>query len=288
MVLSTGLRFLALRIEWIRVVPQQPEAGLTDFTAAAYWALSLSVYGSILLGLGYAARKKVFSLFAVLCIAVLSLGFTLLISSGLKNWENMPGTAAPERDLGGAGLIITNYSVLDGTAAVLLQGPSEPEGPRVTAVPGQPLVYRAEFPGSDITALPSAPFGNDSPWFIQSLAIDIRLSAENLRRCFNSGPLSFLIYAGALVILLTSCVFIFKLTSWPLANLFLGCLAFRGILALETFFNSPEVQEILGSFLQYRLPVSFVVPFIFCFIGILAYLYTFFSSVSKRRDDYDD
>jgi hypothetical protein len=287
MIISTGIRFLAVRVELAGTLPRLPETVLAQLITAARWSLSLGIYGGIIMGLSYAARYKVFAPVAVLFVGALSLVLAWAVSLGLENWENVPPLVNPTPPLGGPGLIAANNALLEGTVVVLLQGPANPE-PRVIAVPGRPLLFQAEFPGRDVTALPSGPFGNKGPWFLQSLTIDLRLSGENLRRLFDEGLFPFLLYAGALTVLLTSCLFIFKLSAWPLANLFLGCLAFRGILALETFFNSPDMQEVFGSFLQNRLPVSLAVPFIFCAIGILAHLYSFLVFLATRRDEDAD
>jgi hypothetical protein len=285
MVISTGLRFLAVRVGWVGIMPRQPEAVLAGIIAAARWSLTLSIYGGIILGLSYTARNKVFAPFAVLFIGALSLTLASLVSGALKDWENVPPAVNPTQPLGGPGLISANNALLGGTVVVLLQGPANPE-PRVIAVSGQPLLFQAEFPGRDVTAVPTGPFGNYTAWFLQSVAIDLRLSADILRRHYDEGLFSFLVYAGALIVLLTSCLFVFKFSAWPLANLFLGCLAFRGILALEIFFNSPDMQVLFGTYVENRLPVSLAVPFIFCAIGVLAFLYSFLVFLIRRRDDY--
>jgi len=158
----------------------------------------------------------------------------------------------------------------------------------VISVPGQPLVHMTEFPGSGSVGLSFPLFRDGSPWFLRSIVMDIRLFSENLRRQFAYGPLFFLLYAGALVVFMTSCIFILKLSAWPLANLFLGALAFRGILSLEVFFSSPEMLDVFNSFLQDRLPGFFAVPLIFFSAGILMYLYLFLVFLVKRRSDYAD
>jgi hypothetical protein len=169
-----------------------------------------------------------------------------------------------------------------------LEGSAKPGGSRVVATPGKPLLYQEKFAGKDLSllSLPPAPFSDNCPWFLKSLAIDLRLNAENVRRHLNAGLLSFLMYAGTLVFLLCSLMFILKLSVWPLANLFLGCLAFRGILALELFFNTPEMQDIFDSFLQNRLSPSLAVPLIFCIVSLLAYLYSFLVYLLKRQSHY--
>jgi hypothetical protein len=73
------------------------------------------------------------------------------------------------------------------------------------------------------------------------------------------------------------------LSAWPLANFFLCCLAFRGVLALETLFNSTDIQSFFNSYLQNYLPISAVVPMIFCVAGVLIYLYLFLVYLAKRK-----
>ena len=286
---SAGLRLLAIRLEWVRAFSGAPEAILTDVIAAARWAVSLALYGGILLSLSYAVRGKTATLPAVISIALLAIGIVFGFDRGLKNWEYVPPAVIPARQVGGPGLLLGNSERLSSTALVLLRGPGEPGGERVVAIPGRPLQYQAEFAGRDasLASLPQAPFEDDSPWFLKSLAIDFRLNAENLQRLLNEGLLPFLTYTVALILLLCSLSFILKFSAWPLANLFLGCLAFRGILALETFFNSTEMQDVFGSVLQGRLPVSLAVPMIFCGIAFLAYLYSFLVYLAKRQNEND-
>ena len=285
---STGMRFLTIRLELAKLLSYRSEATLTMLIAAAHWAMSFALYGGVLLGLSYAAREGIFAPAAAICIALLTIGFASGIGMGLASWENVPPTSTTELPLGGPGLILGNSERPSSTTIVLLRGPAEPGGARVVSIPGRPMQYQGEYTGRNLAlaGLPPAPFGDDTPWFLKSLAIDLRLNAENLRRLLGMGLPPFLEYAGALVFLLCSLLFIFKFSAWPLANLFLGCLAFRGILALETFFNSAEMQDVFGSFLQNRVPISHVVPLIFCGVGLLAWLYSFFAYLARRRDEH--
>ncbi|MDR0495029.1 MAG: hypothetical protein LBG95_05310 [Treponema sp.] len=283
--ISTGLRFLALRVEWVRALSQEQEAILVEFISAARWALSFGIYGGVLMGLSYAARKEVFAPMALICVIALTLGFTFGIDQFLKNWENVPPAKTSTPPLGRPGLILSNNVRSSGTSIVLLEGPSRPGGRRIVATPGKPMLYQAEFAGRDLTraSLPPAPFSDNCPWFLKSLAIDLRLNAEILRQRLNEGMTSFLIYSGALVFFLSSLIFILKLSAWPLANIVLGCLAFRGVLALEIFFNTDEMQNVFDSFLQNRLPLALAVPLIFCVIGVLIHLYSLLVFLAKRR-----
>jgi len=287
---ATGLRFLVLHIEWVRALSQEREVVLVEIITAARWALSLTIYGGVLLGLSYAVRRGVFAPAAIACVALLTIGFTFGIGLLLEDWENVPPAKIPTQPLGRPGLILSNNVRPAGTVLILLEGSAKPGGSRVVATPGKPLLYQEKFAGKDLSllSLPPAPFSDNCPWFLKSLAIDFRLNAENVRRSIGAGFLPFLLYAGTLVFLLCSLMFLLKLSMWPLANLFLGCLAFRGILALELFFRTPEMQVTFDSFLQSRLPSSWVVPLIFCGVGLLAYLYSFLVYLLKRQNRYAD
>jgi hypothetical protein len=287
LLVSTGMRFLAIRLEWVKSLSSQPLSTLAVLIAAARWAMSFGLYGGVLLSLSYAARERIFAPAAAVCITLLALGFACGIGQGLESWENVPSAGVPTRPLGGPGLILGGSERPSSTAIVLVRGPAEPGGARVVAVPGRPMQYHAVFAGKDpLDGLPPAPFGDGSPWFLRSLAIDLRLNAENLQRLAGEGLAAFLEYAGALIFLLCSLSFVFKLSAWPLANLFLGCLAFRGILALETFFNSPEMQDVFDSFLQGRLPLTHAVPLIFCGVGLLACLYSVLVYLARKQGAY--
>ena len=269
-----GVRFLALRLEWTG-----------GFVAAARWALSLSLYGGILIGLIYMVLERVFAPVAILCMVLLSLGFAVGIGQGLDSLSNVvPATAPASRNhaMGSPGLILSNPVRPYGTAVILLQGPDEPSRSRVVAVPGSPMVFQDEFAGL-ADSLPSTLFNSNTPWFLQSVGMDIRLSAENLQQRLGEGMQSFLLYAGSLVFLLSSLMFVLKICAWPLANFFLGVLAFRGVLALETMFNSIEMRVTFDSFLQGRIPVSFVVPAIFLVAGLVAHLYSLLTHLARRQ-----
>jgi hypothetical protein len=172
---------------------------------------------------------------------------------------------------------------------VLLKGPAEERGPRVVSIPGRPLIYQEEpvGPNNTVLALPPIPFRNDAPWFLRSAAIDFSLAGERFRSLFEQGFTPFLVYFLPLTLLLTSLFFIFKLSTWPLANLFLGFLAFRGILAAETFVNSPEIQGMFSSFLGTRIPLPFVAPLLFAVLAVLINLYSFLVFLARKRGDED-
>ena len=280
---ATGLRFLALGVEWARQLPQRPETFLTLVITAAHWALSFALYYTILLTLCYAARRNYFGLMPVSCIMVLSIFLCFGISLALHYWKYVPPAETAGRQIGENGLVLSNTLHRNETAVILLRGTADPFGPRVTAIPDRPLVFQESTANARIS-LPPVPFGNDTPWFVESLFIDIRLNAEQLKQRLNEGFLSFFIYSGALIFLLSSLGFAIKISVWPLANLFIGIIVFRGILAAETFLNSLEMQEILGSFFMNIIPTTMAVPLIFCLLGLLVHVYSILVYISKKRD----
>jgi hypothetical protein len=282
---AAGFRFLILRVSLMCRLPPENEALLTTIIAAVRWALSAALYGSILLSLSYAARKSVFTPVAVIVVIILSLSFSFGVLLGLEQIKLSPHPYTA-RVIGGEGVILTQAN----TSVVLLRGPQEPRGPRVTVFAGRPLLYQAEpsGPNNSVLALPPLPLEVESPWLLKSIAIDLRLNAEQLQSRLASGIIPFFIYAGALVFFLVSLGFIFKLSVWPLANVFFGFLIFRLIMGVETFFNSQEIQDTFKSFIGNRFPVSLAVPSIFCVFGILVTIYSLLVYLAKRRGREED
>jgi len=251
-----------------------------------HWALSLTTHLTILLSLSYGARRQYFAPMVLICVTVLSLIFNFGVSSALYQLQNVPSAVTPVKPAGENGLILSNNLNRNETAVILLRGPLEPLGPRVTAIPDKPLQY-IESTTNAWLDLPPIPFGDDTPWFLRSISIDLRLSEAQVFKRFTEGLHSYFFYAGALIFLLSSLGFAIKFSVWPLADLFLGALAFRGILAIETFLNTPEMQEIIGSFLGNKLPVTMAVPAAFFASGVLINVYAVLVFIIKRRNTDD-
>jgi len=254
--------------------------------AAAHWALSLALYMSVLLALSYAARRNYFAPMTVISMFIMAMIFSFGFSFLLSQWGNVPGAQSGVQKLGENGLILSNTLNRNETAVILLKGMSDPAGPRVTAIPDRPLTFH-ESAASTSLDLPPIPFGDDTPWFLKSLIIDIRLSGEQLQKRFSEGFLSFSVYAGALIFLLCSLGFSIKFSVWPLANLFIGALVFRGVLAVEIFFNAPEMQELFGTFLENMLPASMAVPLTFFGFSLLVNIFSILVYLSRRHGDND-
>jgi hypothetical protein len=283
--LTTIVRYLQMRIEVLRGFPPGPDRPLEELFFAIRWALPATIYTSLLFGLSYSVRQRIFAPLSVLCLAILTTALSFAAFTASDNLARLPGLVNPVKNLGGPGLILRQGD----NAMVLLGDPVAMRDPRVVSIPGSPLIFQKTPPGSNrsVLNLPSLPFRTDTAWFLQSLIIDFTLVGRQFGVRFAEDPLFFLIYTAALVFLLSSLRFILGLGNWPLANLFLGALVFRGVLTLETFLNSGEVHAFLTDFIGGLVPPSLISPLVFCFLGFLVCLYSGLSFLAARKDDED-
>jgi hypothetical protein len=285
--LSAALvRYLNIRIDAVRFLPSRPERVLEELFAAVQWALPMAVYLSLLLSVSYASRRHISMILSMFCLLILGAAFSVGVSIGSGSLSQVPDSVKTPKMLGSPGLILTQAD----NVMVLLQDPAEVRGSRVVSILGRPLIYQETpaGPNNTILTLPPVPLRTGSAWFLQSLLIDFSLSARQFAGRFSEGLIPFLIYTGALMFLLVSLRFIMDLSNWPLANLFLGALAFRGVLSLETFLNTEEVRNLLGPFLAEYVPAPFVTPLGFCTLGAVICLYTgllWLARLVKRRND---
>ncbi|MDR3145412.1 MAG: hypothetical protein LBU21_03975, partial [Treponema sp.] len=90
-------------------------------------------------------------------------------------------------------------------------------------------------------------------------------------------------YAAALLFLLVSLRGILELSAWPLANLLLGALVFRAVLALETFLDSGEILSFIAPFLGPWISPAFLSPLVFSGLGLLIMLYSALASLARER-----
>ncbi|MDR1046976.1 MAG: hypothetical protein LBL64_04310, partial [Treponema sp.] len=259
----------------------QGERNLSEFLEAARWALALSVHGAILSALSYSARKRIFAPLSIPVIVFLACAMSFVGFWALQRANFLPPAQVPPKTLGQPGLILTQ----SGSVIVLLEEPEKIYGPRVVVMDGQPLLFQENprGPGNSGAYLPRLSFISQAPWFLRSLAIDIRLAGIQMEALFNRGLVSFIIYEGALIFLLASLRFILEFSVWPLANFFLGILAVRGVLALESFVNSPEIADFLGFYLGQPELSAYAVPLSWCLFAVLICLYTFLISLIKKR-----
>ena len=273
--------------QWVnlaRFLVNPPE--IQDFASLLMEGLVPALFIAILLSLSYAARRRVFFPVSMICLLILAFGFTLVFSMAITRIKDVNPPVPKGVIRGEPGLILSRSD----TAMVLLKPPQDVRGPRVVSLPNQALLYQELplGPGNSILSLPALAFRNEMTWILSSLLIDFSLTARQFTLILGMGILPFSIYLFALIFFLVSLRFILELGSWPLANLFLGALVFRGILALETLLDSPEIAGFLGSFLGGRLPQTLINPLIFVVLGLFVLIYTILAHLARGRRETDE
>jgi hypothetical protein len=282
------IRYLHIRIDAVRFLSSGPEDTLTELRSAVQWALPVTVYFGLLFSLSYSVRRSIPFILSMIILVTLMGALSTGISLGTGGLARVSFPQKSPKVLGYPGLILTQGD----NRIILLRGPAELGGSRVVSLPGQPLIYQEipTGPNNTILSLPPVPFKASMDEVLQSLIIDFSLTGREFARRLSNGLDSFLIYAISLIFLLVSLRFILNLSRWPLANLFLGALAFRGILSLETFLNSEQAHDFLASFLGDRVSPSYITPLAFCILAVLICLYTGLNwltlNIQKANDGY--
>ena len=273
------LRLLSSWIELARFIPVEPLPG-EDAAEAAWKAFPAALYLSMLLALSYTARRKMPIPLAIIGLMVLGCVFSTVVSVGISRVGALKPALQPVSPLEGVPGLILSQSEND---IILLKGSRDVRGPRLVSIPGRPLIYQdvPRGPNNTIIKLPPLSFGEEGPWFIRSLAIDFSLSAGEMKSRLGDGFFSFAVYAFSLILLLASLRIVLELSQWPLANLFLGALVFRGILALEIFLNAREINALIASFLKERLPSVLITPAVFGVLAVLILLYTMLVRIGR-------
>jgi hypothetical protein len=280
---AAAAEYLRAYIDAARMIPAGVFRPLTELLHAAHGAVSCAFYTAVLVTTSYAARRNIPRALGMACVFVLALAFTCAATLGLRQAKRMgvPSAEAALATLGNPGLILSRGD----TNIVLLDAPGDTRGSRVVSLTGIPLVYQEVSPGSDarLPELPHVSFENEVNPFLKDLLIDFSLSTGQFETRLNEGLVPFGLYIASLCLLLVSLGGLLDLSGWPLANLLLGALAFRGVLAFETFLNTAEIQEYIGFFLGKSVPPAFISPAILSALGVLILLYAIFAFFSRGR-----
>ncbi|MDR0568070.1 MAG: hypothetical protein LBG87_02555 [Spirochaetaceae bacterium] len=279
--------FLQIRIDAIRSEPVLSGMQAEDLAGAGKSVLPLMIYFATLLGISYTARKGVPIPLSIGYLVCLGMVWTILVALGISVLEKIPAETVSRRNvaLGGPGLIVTQTD----RSLVFLQDPGNDGGPQVIAVPDMPLTYQPE--GAEyteernqrISGLYPALKQSNMFFFLNGMLMDFDFAAQQMQNRLQTGFFFFILYAFALIFLLSSLRFIMDTSGWPMANLFLGILAFRGILALERLLDSAGVQQFLTSFIGDRFPDGLISPAAFFTLGIIIILGAALIHLGKNR-----
>jgi hypothetical protein len=284
---AAAFGFLRLWIDSIRAIPARSLDILPALMDSARNALSLGLYLSLLLTLSYSSRQQIPIPMTILGLLILGSALTAGLSVGMNRAARMKTSAVvPGRTLGQPGLLLSRGD----TAMVLLEEPVNPSGSRVVSIPNRPLIYQEQpvGPNNTILDLPPAPFRNGGSFVPGGIFADTALTARRFNSRLEEGFIPFITYVSSLIFLLASLRFILDFSNWPLANLFLGALAFRGILAFESFVNSRDIQELIVSLAGNRIPPPLITPCGFYAIGLLVMLYTVLAHLARDRRRWNE
>ncbi|GMO58520.1 MAG: hypothetical protein Ta2G_18590 [Termitinemataceae bacterium] len=281
--LTFGAGFLRIWVHAITRVPQISNLLLVNVLNQLEWVLPLTLYLTIIFSMNYAKRHKTPSLAAFIIVVGLSAVFTWAGQKGLDNAKNMdvPPFIQKKHTLGKSGLILSRGQ----TVYTMLDDPALATGSRVVSIPGEPLIYQ-ELPldiDGNVLDAPPIPFRLQDLEHTSVLS-DFTRSGKYLAARYDQGLYQFGSWVLALILVLTAFSFLFEIGDWHLANVFLGLLIFRGLLAFEVFFNSPGIQEYVYGFLRGAVGTWLVSPFVFTVIAvlILIYIILYFLALEKK------
>jgi len=244
-------------------------------TAYLRSSIPVAFYLTILLGLNYAVIRRILypAAFAVILLVIIALSGAAYLSLETLNRTGFTITLkGPPAELAKPGFI--------GNQRVFLENPYNPDAAMVIVSPGQSLQYQSQ--GSSLTQT-RLPFFAEQGRFFSTIDRDISHSSRVFSAWFNSGLVSYGVYAGSLAAFLLSLACLVNISFWSLANLFFGALAFRGVLALENFLNQPHIHQILASFAGNFFNERLISPLIFCTLSILILLYSGLVYLARGR-----
>jgi hypothetical protein len=297
LVFSIIFRFFAYWIESVKTVSNIMDTEQTALITIIRQALPETLFLSILFSLSYSVRKKIPALISIIVLFILSGTFCLGFFMGVEKIEAMdipvfsnfpltaenielrPGIILSTRDMDM--ILLKENDGLFGNNPGTVGRTAFSGFPRIISFPESALIYQ-EVPISRDTTFFNLPLGEEIPWFLQSILIDLNLTARELDLRYKEGLASFFLHGFSLILLLVSLRFLFGMSSWPLANLFLGAMAFRGVLSLQIFLITPETGVIIRSFLGNRVEGSLIPPLVFLVLSALVILYTFLAFLARR------
>jgi hypothetical protein len=279
LVLSSLCIFVSRLLDAAIHIPALPIALIPALLASLRACIPQTLYITVLLTLSYAARRDIPFPLAFVCLFLLvfsASGGLYLGTVRADRFDSLARTDTP-RTLGSPGLILSQGNI----SIVLLEKPGQERGARVVSIPGQNLLYQSIPLGPG--TLHEAAFKAPLPYFLQSILLDFSLAGARYEMLLTQGFQYFIAYLASISLFLCSLGFLFRISVWPLANVFIGALAFRGILAFETFINSREVLELLGEYVESGIPRSFISALIFALAAALIILYSLLARLARRR-----
>jgi hypothetical protein len=290
--LFTAVNFLSLKIQVVRSL-WLLHGNMELFASAVWSSLPPVIYLVILIGLSYSARRGIAIPRSFICVCLLSILwltlFTLMFSSAQKVTDLLFNNTP--LSLGDRGLIMEH----EDNIIVLVGGLNEPDRGQVIAKTGEPLRYELANNAissaslrNEAEAAPLIFFRRDSVQLLGSMQVAFERVSRQFNARLSESPLSFYVYAVSIIFCLCCLRFVFNLSTWPLANLFLGALLFRGVLEIGNLFELEFARSFLLRFWIDEIPVSMLEPVLFCALGLLFTLAAGIAFLIKKRRNIDE
>ncbi|MDR2344307.1 MAG: hypothetical protein LBD86_07240 [Spirochaetaceae bacterium] len=280
---AIGFDFLHAWVEAEAHIPFKNGIFPGEILESGRWALPFTLYLTVVFSINQGRRHKVAWPLIILTVVLLAGAFTFGISKCLSNVAavSVPPLETNSRFAGRQGLMLSQ----PGTVITLLDRPSNAEGSRVVAIKDKELIYQKVPAGADgkMIGLPLLPFRNVSNWVSDPIVSDLSLSGRFIAARLDEGLVPYLSWTLSLILLLASLGLVFELSCWPLANIFLGLLVFRGVLAFEVFLNSEETMRYLTEFTRGLIPDTLITSVILASISALVLIYGFLIFLSNLK-----
>jgi len=245
-------------------------------------SVTAAFYLVILLGLNYAARRRIVfpAAFAVIFVFIILLSGAAFF--GMESLEKMGVNISIKKPLAEAAKpgFILNSGAMSGYQTAFLENPQKPDGAAVIIIEGQKFNYQSQGVPVNRNRLP---IFAEKRGIFYNIARDIEHSSRFFSAWFNSGLWFYGVYAGSLAAFLLSLGCLVNISFWSLANLFFGALAFRGALTLENFLNQNNIHDMLSSFAGNLIHPSLINPLIFSSLSVLILLYSGLVYLARGR-----
>ena len=247
--------------------------------SAVQGSLPFTFFVSVLFGLSYSARRKIFAPMAMITLCALSTLFVVGAVQGFGALASAAGTKSIKPSALAEKGQIRSY----GTGKAVLVGDADTDQPRwVIAEPDRPLSLKQLGPDA-AGILSEDPFESNVPASLRGLMADFSREAAAFNALASEDPLRLAAYIAALAFLLTSLRFVLHATRWPLANLLVGALAFRWILSFDLFVGSPETTSFIARLSGGALPDGFAGSLVLAATALVLSLYGFLNFLAQDR-----
>ncbi|AEJ18396.1 hypothetical protein Spica_0228 [Gracilinema caldarium DSM 7334] len=232
---------------------------MQELLRAHFWTnLVLTLYGTLIIGIHYAVRKKVLTIFRVPLLLILLSGLSV---ASVYLFERIIPLVPPEH---------TSSSTITLKMGTILISPQQKEV--LLTTPKEPVLIKALLPK-----------GNG---LISSIIKDGKDLGYHAASFWTQGYISFALFVVLLLYFVSSLGPVLSISGWPLANLLLGFLLARFSLWIQNFLFLEPVVQIITTFINPILQEPFhryTALFPLVVLGTFIHIFALLLYLSKDR-----